>query len=596
VPLPLAAAPEPAAARAALVLAIGLAALAVARAIAAGVHGMGAWGLNALRFLPPVLGWPLWALATLALIPPLARPLEPWCSRIGDAMAAAPRRSMLAAAVLGALIVLMLPDRVRFVGDFLLRQGTVEESGRPGVLFPQALPLDVLLHVTLPTRLMEGGWLGANGAARAVGALEAALLGALAVALARVLGQRGAAALAVAMVAWWSGALTMFTGYSKAFAELSVLVVAGAVFALGALRTGKPPLALGVLLAVGLTLHRSALGFVPLVATTWFLWWRAHGAGALRRPAVWVALLVPLAALAAMLPKIVATFLRWDTVHLAPAEVKAQGGPLRAAFAGNRPADLASLMCVLAPLLPAVVPALVAMGRGVPRRREALLIAALVLPLVGVIPFIHPAQGLFRDWDDFASAGAALAVMCAWIAGEALRGAPRFAWLALAVSLAAAVPSLQWMVLQNDLSRGLRRVEAIVGEPPARTGAERGETWDYLGIRNFRLQRWDASAAAFARAAETSPSPRILMQWAVAETQKGDLAAAQRIYRQMVVRNPDDFNGWAGLASVSSQMSDAATSREAALQMLRLHPGDRDATALLESIEAVEPAPGGRTR
>jgi len=591
------AAPEPAATRACVAMLAALALLAALRAWAGTSHGMAAWGINTLRFMPPILGWPLWALATLALIPPLARPLASQLNRLGDALANAAGRAAWIAAPLAAAVVLALPDRVRFVGDFLLRQGTVEESGRPGLLFPQALPLDVFLHVTLPTAIMQTGLLDANGAARAVGAAEAALLAVLAIQLARTLGVRGAAAVAVAAIAWWSGALSMFTGYSKAFAELSVLSVAMAWLALRALRSGEPPLGLGVLFGIGLTLHRSAVGFAPLWVATWVLWGIGPGrAGGWRQPKTWLALALPLIALGVMLPKLVATFLKWDAIHLDPAEVKLEGGPLAAAFHGNRPADLASLLVMLAPLLPAAIAALVLLGRDLPRKREAILFAALVIPLVGIMPFIHPAQGLFRDWDDFAAAGAATAVACAWIAGESLRGAPRHAWLAAALVLAASVPSFQWLVAQSDLDRGLRRVEAIVTEPPPRTGAERGDTWDYLGIRNYRLQRWDASSAAFARAAETAPSPRILRQWAAAETERAHYQSAQKIYRQLIDKSPDDFNAWSGLAAVSSQLEDSATTREAALQMLRLQPGEPNATMLLRGLGVAVPgeAPRGR--
>jgi hypothetical protein len=52
---------------------------------------------------------------------------------------------------------------------------------------------------------------------------------------------------------------------------------------------------------------------------------------------------------------------------------------------------------------------------------------ALALPFVLVAVLIHPAQGIFRDWDDFAASGVALSLIAAWLVGEALRSAPRFA-------------------------------------------------------------------------------------------------------------------------------------------------------------------------
>ena len=125
---------------------ITLAVLVLARGALPLVPGMGGWALNLHRFVSPGIGWTLWALSALALIPGVATRLFPWWERMGDAIADRPGLATLVAAAFGAALVWLFPDRVRFVGDFLLRQGTVEMAERPSVLFPQALPLDVLLH------------------------------------------------------------------------------------------------------------------------------------------------------------------------------------------------------------------------------------------------------------------------------------------------------------------------------------------------------------------------------------------------------------------------------------------------------------------
>jgi hypothetical protein len=363
------------------------------------------------------------------------------------------------------------------------------------------------------------------------------------------------------------------------------------VAGLRVIREGRGLLALGVAIALGSTLHRSALALLPAGALAYGWWWRDRGArGAWKRPAEVAAHVIPVVTLIVMVPVIVAIMRRWDAIHIVPEEVRAQGGVLRAAFAGPRTLDLANLIVLLAPLAPAVPVVALALRRVPGRGREALFLAALAAPFMITMPFIHPAQGLFRDWDDFAAGGEALTLLAAWLVGETLRGAPRFAWLGLAAALAAAAPSMQWLAHNADLDRGLARVTAFMREPPARSAGERGKTWDYLGIRNFRLARWDAAAAALARAAETSPSPRILLEWATAETRRGDLAAAERVLDQAVLRSPEDGMAWTALTTVAVRRGDRDGARRAAEGLLRARPGDAYALKILAEIGA-RPAP-----
>jgi tetratricopeptide (TPR) repeat protein len=583
---PLAVAAPAAAERAAVALWIALAALALARLGLSYVPSMWVWGLNLQRFLAPPAAWVLWVVATLALAPAIAKALAPGIARAGDRLARG-RGSLLAMAAFGAILVLLYPDRVRFVGDFLLRQGTVERAGRPADLFPQALPLDVLLHWRIPRLLESARLLDANGTARLLGAIEAALLALLAAGFARALALRGAAALAAAAIVFFGGPLGMFTGFGKAFAELVVLVAAVGFAGLRVVREGRGLLLLGIAVSIALTLHRSALALLPAGALAYALWWRARGAGgAWRRPGAIAAHAIPLATLAVMLPRIVAIMLRWDAIHLAPEEVRAQGGALRAAFAGTRPADLLSLVAMLSPLALAA-PALAAcLGRAKGRGREIAFLLTLAAPLLLSMPFIHPAQGLFRDWDDFVAAGESLSLVAAWLVAETLRAAPRFAWLGLAAALAAAAPATQWLAHHADLGRGLARVEALVSEAPRRTPDERAKTWDYLGIRNFHLERWDESARAFAHAAATAPSPRILREWANAEARGGRLEEARRICLEIVAKSPGEAGAWSDLVALASMLRDREGTRRAAEGLLAARPGDAFALETLARLAA----------
>lgn len=569
-------------------LAATLAVLVALRGVLPFVPGMGAWALNLHRFVSPWIAWPLWALSALALVPRVAERALPLWERLGRAIERHPNRSMLVAALFGGALAWLFPDRVRFVGDFLLRQGTVEIAEKPSVLFPQALPLDVFLHYAVPSYLVSSAWIDANGAARLVGALEAAALAALAVSFARAVSLRGTAAVAAAGVVFFGGYLGMFTGFSKAFSEMCVLMACMAVFGLRVIREGRGMLPLGLTVAVGVTLHRSALGFVPALALVWALWFRARGrSGAWRRPANLAGLALPLVALAVMVPRIVAIVKRWDTVHFASATVAAQGGALAAAFQGTRPLDLPNLILLVSPLAPLVAVLALALGRKAYEEggaAEAGLLWLLALPFVGLMPFLHPVQGMVRDWDDFASTGVAISLLTAWYAARALRGAGKSLWLALAVSLGAAAPAAEWLAHNADPERGFARVRALMTEPPLREKSERGNTWDYLGIRFFRLERWDAAAGAFERAAETSPSPRILQEWALTETMRERFPEAAALYRRMLAKSPENPLGWLGLSTVSYRAGDMAEAARAARELLRLQPGNPDAQRVLEAI------------
>lgn len=589
---PHAAAPpsDPAADRAALALWLTLAALTAARAALTFVPSMWAWSLNLMRFIAPATGWALWAVAALALVPALARVLVPAAAAAGEAIER--RRVWLwpAGAAGAAALVGWLPDRVWFVGDFLLRQHTLE--GRPTAVatwYPHALPLDLFLHDTFARVLMHRLGALANDTGRLLGAAEAALLALLALAFARALRARGVAALAAAALVFWGGYLTMLTGYNKAFSEMPLVMAAVAVSGLTLVREGRGPLLFGAVLALGFVLHRSSLGLVPVAVTVWILWGRAHP-GAWRRPAALAALALPLLALAAMAPRIIAIVTRIDPMHFTPDEVRSAGGVLPGLFLGTRLVDLLNVVLMLSPLAIAMPAMAALLGRSLPWRGEGVLLAVLALPFVGTMPFIHPGQGYYRDWDDFAAAGMTLSLLTAWMVARTLERSPRYAWVAVAAALGAAAPSLQWLVHQSDVNRGLERVETFLRERPLRTESERARAWDYLGWRLTDLGRFDGAADAFAQVAAVQPSPRVMRQWAATEALRGDPRHAQEIYRRMLARFPEVTAGWFELARLSYQIGDFEEARRAAGELLRLRPDEPAARALVAHLDSLRGA------
>jgi len=357
-------------------------------------------------------------------------------------------------------------------------------------------------------------------------------------------------------------------------------------------------LALGATLAAGAFLHRSASGFVPAGLLAFALALAARPA-ALRAPATWAAIGLPVLAFSLTFDRVVKTLTTFDPgMHLASPEVTSQGGLLASMFAGTLAVDLPNVVVLLAPLAPILVLVALAWGRRLPRGREAALLVTLAAPFLGLLLFVHPGQGVCRDYDTLAEAGITIALLAAWFAGETLRRAPAFAWVGVAVVLVAAAPSAQWLAHQADVDRGLARVAALMAGPPARSPEERGKTWDYVGVRNFNRERWDDAATAFARAAETQPSARVLTKWAMAETMRGDLRAAQRVYRRAITRDPAVAVAWQGYGVVSLRLGELDEAERAAVELRRREPGNPEVAAILGEVarlRAARPAsPAGR--
>src|SRR5262249_9857402 len=107
-----------------------LVALVAARALTASIPTMWGWSLNLHRFLDPCAAWGPWALAAIALIPALALRAAPALQSVGDWTARHPSLWLAVAGLAATGLVLLLPDRVGFVGDFLLREGTLRENVR----------------------------------------------------------------------------------------------------------------------------------------------------------------------------------------------------------------------------------------------------------------------------------------------------------------------------------------------------------------------------------------------------------------------------------------------------------------------------------
>ena len=550
----------------------GLAILVAARALASWSSGMWLWGLDAQRFLPFVSGWLPWGVLALALVPAFGRALAPAATALGGALVRRPALAALIAVLLGVGLVAALPDQALFLGDFALRTGTIATGkdlpgGAPAFaarLFPQAMPLDVLVHVRLPGFLIAHAGLSVPAALRLLGALGAALLAVAAVRLPRALALDGAAALAAAAILWSGGYLGMFTGYGKSAIEMTALTALAGAAAFDAARNGRGLVTHGLATRIALGFHRSGVLLLPLALAGF-----AAAPGPWTRPTRWIGAAIVAASLAMFGPRAVQLLTTFDVQHhLAPPGPWTPGGLVAALFAPLHLLDVLNVTLVLSPL----APLLLVLWPGMPGGRRTSVLIALALPALAMLLLTRPQQGVFRDRDVFAQAGVSISMLVAWAAGETLRADRRRAWLAASLVFGAVVPSAQWLVLMHRSDDALRYVRAYIDGPPARPAWDRAATWDFIGTRALAHERWETAGEAYERAVQAARNPRLIAEWGMTDVVRGRYARAESLFRSAVTLNPDFTMAWNGLAAAASWNNDTAACAESERNLARLDP------------------------
>lgn len=546
---------------------------------------MWAWGLNLGRFLTPAWTWIPFAAAGLLLVAPLARVTgraldraDRTPGRARDRADRIPGRGpadvVFPLAI--AALVLALPDHLWFVGDFVQRAGTISSARGFIANYPQSLPLDLFLHDTLTRWLMRALGGDVLVASRLLCALEAALLAHLALRFARERELRGAAAFAVATLVI-GGAALFLTGDPKSASEQWLLTTAIGVCGARLAQTGRGRMALAVLAALFLTLHRVALLALPPVLLAFALAERAPDDATRAPRAAWaraLPLALPAFALLLIGPRIVGILRGFDLRHhVAPwvGSASLKGSNAHAMVIAL--ADRIQAVLVLAPLSLALPALAIALGPGGGRRREGAVIAALAAACGSILAFTAPQQSVFRDLDVYAPAGAALSLLTAWLCTQVLRDRPA-SWLAPALLVGVAAPTLQGMAHAHDLARGLTRVRAFVTEAPPRADRDRFTTFEFLADRYAQLQRWDAAEWAAHEAVAIAPSPRLIKEEGMAATEAGHLEASRDAFRRLTARAPDDPFGWSRLAVVATRLGDRVEALRAADSLERLSPDD----------------------
>ena len=569
--------------RAARALPIALAALWALRALAAWLPGRHLWGVDLARDVEPQAGWLLWGAVALTLLPFVSRPLI-------ALVPARPRGQALLAVAFAALLAGWAwthPDIVRFTGDSDLRDTALLAQPDPLKFIPQATPGDRWLHVTLPLLLQKHGVPPAR-TNRAIGALLAALTALAAWRLVHVRRASGAAAFAILGISAATAALALYGGYAKGSVELVTITFAAGVSAFALAEDREGPLPLALLACAGVAMHRAGITLLPVWLAALALEFRRRGAAALARPATWLAIALPIAALAWLGPQLLHTFRAFDAAHHLPGGTGNPRGALAYAFAPLHLADLANLLVLFVPLLPLLI-WFVAREPAARTSTERVLLAALLLPWAAILLLVRPQQGLFRDWDMYAAAGTLLATALAVRAGSAIAREKAAAWLAVPLVLMSLVPALQWSALQHDRERGLERARQMLAGPPAREADVRAAGYSEISMRYFGGD-WNRFAQACSLSLQAAPNPSVFVQWGMAKTMLEQYAQAQKAYRHAAFLNPNLVLAWRGVAASSSALGDLPSMQLAVDHLRVLDPQGTTTRDAIDYLERARPA------
>jgi hypothetical protein len=541
---------------------------------------MAAWGLNLLRFVPASLGIVLWGVAAAALVPAIGEALGRGLERLGEGL-----RDLLwariAFAASGALVVLLLDDRTWFTGDFLIRAGAATWSGLEAN-FEQSLPLEILLFERLP-RAIHSIWPGSSPllVPRLLGALSAFFLGLAGAEAGRALARNGAIVVTTAILVAFGGQLVAFTGLGKPAAMLCAITALSGVLALRAEvgRHGHWALGfLGLTVGLALLLHRSALLLLPC--------WLAVTLGVLRRgravrtraDVLWLLFAAaPIAALGVTGARLAGILMGFDLPHhVAGTSMTESAAAWSRATALPRIADILNALMVL---VPAGLPLLVLGGRpaAAPGARATHVAVWLAAPWLVALALVRPQQGAFRDLDVFAPGGGALALLCACVLAR-WSGPPRaFQHVSAAIVTGTLAATLALLACFHDPRGGLARVRAYATETPARPPAERARTWDFLALRGFALRDWPMAAEAAHQAVRNTPSPRLLLMWAIASTYTGRYGDARAAYSAVLERTPSEPTAWVGLAGIALRLGDRTLADSAFARLQTYAPDSPEA-------------------
>ncbi len=543
---------------------------------------MWGWGVNMGRFSPPAATWLSLGLWAACFLPAPARLASEALDRLGGRLDS----SWLARLVFclgAALLVLCLPDRTWYLGDFLIRRGGL--SAALTTQREQALPLERLLFDFAPSAL--GAVLpGLSSLHRLIGALAAGLLAHAAITCGRVLSRSPATISVTALGLTLGGHMIMNTGLGKPAALLCALT--GYVVSI-ALRP-KPGWSYGarcgVAVAAAIALHRSGLLLIPawMLVVSRAARDRTPGSSIARAALMSVAVL-PLAALLLLGGRMLHVLVTLDLPHHIASAMPVPG------FGATvvRTSDVVNTLLLLSPLL-MLAPAagfagwsrcFAAQGRGV------MLVA---MPWLVAIVLVVPQQGMFRDVDVFAPAGFAWSALLLLVIAPAVEASQKAGLRTSApLVMAGVISTLQLLLISATPAAGLDRIHAYATESPARPDNDLGRTWDFLALRAFALEDWREARAAAAYAVRYEPSSRLWVMLGVSSAYTHDYAAARAAFSSALDREPGLPEAMVGLAGAALSVGDTTLAESTIVRMNRV-AADAGARGRMRRFVAKYPA------
>ena len=554
------------------------------------------WGLDSWAFSPLVLGFSLWALATLFIIPASAKQLGGLVLDFAAPAISFFRKSnvhlaALIVATISVVLFWLLRCQIHLLGDGYLLIRNLEA----GVMIQKNEPLAVFLNWLTFNIAGQFAQVSARSAYQLVSVLSGAAFVYLSFLLADRLGNEDVTKFLIFSGMLTLGIVQLFFGYVESYPPLIAAVMLYILFAVEHLEGSRSALWPSIAFLLCVLMHLSAFALAPSLVYLYYQWWRKSRKKKRFRPHAAVAAgLISGAAILLLIAGLRSESIFSSTSISALPFIPFVPDSSRffsySLFSYWHLIDLLNLVLLVSPFCLPLCLILLGKGKSV-SRIERFFLAASVFPLAAMALF-NPELGFPVDWDVFSYSLIPPTLLGLMLLKEVAGGdKDLLRYAATVITAVGLVHTVPWVLIQSDTGRSIKRHEHLLAAgamhsnhaksfahdglavifrekrqlvPAVRhyikaieATPEYSRLWVSLAATYYRHKQLDKALLTMKKAYEKLPeSAEVNYTLASYLSIKGNKTDASHHYQEAVRIQPDNFMAWYNLGTILLQSNE----------------------------------------